>query len=89
MGNNTKYVWTGLVIQDIKAISRQGKQDLRFVSLIDPQTYETSGEFMYMPDDRAEQLPPKGTKVDVYTKPSTYQNKASIMFASIVPTKTA
>lgn len=79
------YSWKGLVIKDINIVERAGKANLTFVDLIDPETYETSGQYMYLPEDRNEILPPKGTKVDVYTKPGMYQNRATISFASIVP----
>ncbi|MEK3837930.1 hypothetical protein [Paenibacillus sp. FSL R7-0128] len=82
---NSPFVWNGLVVKEVRNVPRPGKSDLVFIDLIDPATYETSGQFMYMPENRNEVAPRQGDRVNVYTKPSNYQGRASITFASIVP----
>lgn len=82
---NSPFVWNGLVVKEVRNVPRQDKTPLVFIDLIDPATYETSGQFMYMPENRNEVAPRQGDKVDVYTKPSIYNGRASITFASIVP----
>ncbi|WP_263560719.1 hypothetical protein [Paenibacillus polymyxa] len=89
MGIQSKFVWKELVIRNINVLERQGKSNLIFVDLIDPQTYEASGEYLYMPEDRSEQLPPKGTVVDVYCKPGMYNGRPNLSFASVVASKAA
>ncbi|OBZ15170.1 hypothetical protein A8L34_29590 [Bacillus sp. FJAT-27264] len=81
----SKFVWRNVVVKEVRNVPREGKSNLVFVDLVDPSTYETSGQYMYMPEDRVELPPRQGDVVDVYTKPSMYQGRASITFASIVP----
>lgn len=79
----SRYMWKGLTLKSVNKIERAGKSPLLFVDLIDPLTFETSGEYLYMPTDRNEELPAVGTIVDVYTKPGMYNNRATITFASV------
>lgn len=85
---NSKFTWLGVTIKEVRTVPRPNKTDLVFVDLVDPVTYETSGQYMYMPEDRNEMMPRKGDVVDVYTKPGLYNGRASITFASIQPSKT-
>ncbi|MND45555.1 hypothetical protein D3C76_316220 [compost metagenome] len=86
-GKVSKFMWSGLVLKDVNVLQRPGKSDLIFVDVVDPNTYESSGQYLYLPVDRNEELPPVGTVVDVYTKFGNYQGKASINFASIKASK--
>ncbi|MNY19876.1 hypothetical protein D3C86_1533330 [compost metagenome] len=81
----SKFVWSGLVVKEVRNVPRNGKANLVFVDLVDPATYETSGQYMYMPDDKTEAPPRQGDVVDVYTKPGMYNGRANLTFASIVP----
>ena len=85
----SKFVWNDLVVKEVRPVPRPGKSDLVFIDLVDPVTYESSGQYMYMPENRSEVMPRQGDVVDVYTKPSLYNGRASITFASIQPSKTA
>lgn len=85
---NSKFVWRGLVVKEVRNVARNGKSNLVFVDLVDPATYETSGQYMYMPDNKNEIPPRQGDKVDVYTKPGMYNGRANLTFASIVPAET-
>lgn len=82
-GAKSKFVWRELVLKDARRVDRQGKSPLIFVEVVDPKTYESSGQYLYLPEDRNEQLPPIGTVVDVYTKPGLYNGKNTISFASV------
>lgn len=84
----SKFAWLGVTVAEVRIVPRAGKTDLVFVDLVDPVTYEKSGQYMYMPEDRTELMPRQGDVVDVHTKPSLYNGRASITFASIVPAKT-
>jgi hypothetical protein len=84
---SSKFMWQDLVLKNVNVVKREGKQDLTFVDLVDPNTYESSGEYLYLPTDRNERLPMAGTHVDVHTKPSMYNGRASISFASIKPSQ--
>lgn len=86
---DSRFMWKGLLIKSVNVLEREGKSDLTFVDLVDTATYESSGQYLYLPDDRSEELPPPGTLVDVYTKPGTYNGRPSISFASIKPSKVA
>lgn len=83
----SKFMWKELVLKDVNVVKREGKSDLVFVDVVDPNTYESSGQYMYMPVDRAEVLPPVGTIVDVYTKPGNYAGRPSINFGSVQASK--
>lgn len=85
----SKFIWRELVVKDINVVERPNKSPLTFVDVVDPQTYETSGQYIYLPQDREEQLPPRGTVVDVYTKPGLYNGRPTISFASVVASKPA
>lgn len=85
----SRFIWRELVVKDISVIERNGKAPLTFVDVVDPQTYESSGQYIYLPEDRNEQLPPRGTVVDVYTKPGLYNGRPTISFASVVASKPA
>lgn len=80
----SRFTWKELVIKDVRILKREGKSDLIFVDVVDPGTYESSGQYLYLPEDRNEVCPPVGTVVDVYTKPGIYNGKAAISFASVV-----
>ncbi|OMD76576.1 hypothetical protein [Paenibacillus odorifer] len=85
---NSKFTWLGVTVKEVRSVQRPNKTDLVFVDVVDPVTFETSGQFMYMPEDRNEMMPRKGDVVDVYSKPGMYNGRASITFASIQPSKT-
>jgi len=85
--SDSKFVWRELVIKSVNVIERQGKASLTFVDVVDPKTYETSGEYLYLPENRNEVLPERGTVVDVYTKPGMYNGRPNISFASVVASK--
>lgn len=83
----SRFVWKGLVVKDVNVVERQGKTPLTFVDVVDPETFESSGQYLYLPEDRSEQVPSRGTVVDVYTKPGIYNGRPSIQFASVKPSK--
>lgn len=79
----SRFVWKGLVVKDVNIVERAGKAPLTFVDVVDPQTYESSGQYLYLPENRSEQCPPRGAVVDVYTKPGIYNGRPTINFASV------
>lgn len=85
--DKSRFVWKELVLKDVSVLDRPGKTPLTFVDVVDPNTYESSGQYLYLPVDRGEQLPPKGSLVDVYTKPGTYGGRPAISFASVTLSK--
>ncbi|MFD5022365.1 hypothetical protein ACFWMP_26025 [Paenibacillus sp. NPDC058367] len=84
----SKFWWYGVTVKEVNVVNRPNKTPLIFIDLIDPSNFESTGQYMFLPEDRAEQAPRKGEVVDVYTKPGTYNGKPSFTFASIVPSKT-
>lgn len=87
MSKESRFMWKELVLKDVNILERPGKSSLTFVDVVDPQTYESSGQYLYLPEDRNEQIPPKGTIVDVYTKPGMYNGRPAISFASVQASK--
>ncbi|MNW41504.1 hypothetical protein D3C74_186450 [compost metagenome] len=85
----SKFAWRELLLKDVQVIKSKKGTDLVFVDVVDTKTYESSGQYLYLPVDRNEEIPPVGTIVDVYTKPGQYQGRPSINFASIKASKPA
>lgn len=79
-----------VVVKDVRVWERQGKAPLAFVDFVDTDTYQTTGDMLYLKEnttlnDLLKLQDLKKKKVKVVLQLGIYNNRTTINVSDIIP----